>query len=468
MGGICLLQKSVFMLKKLVAVLFIAFSIQPVLFAQQAPQENKSAPRKYALVIGNGAYHDLTQLANPVNDANDMAVVLGNLGFTVDKVLNGSIIQMEEGVTRLKNRLSNSDDSYGFFFYAGHGVQSNGENYLIPVDADIPSESYLRNRALSVQIILDDLNEAGNNLNVVVLDACRDNPFGWGRSTSRGLAVMSGQPAGSIIVYATSAGQRASDGEGRNGLFTSQLLNNLADPSLEVSEVFRRTGANVSRLSNNRQIPAIYSQFFDIAYLGAKPKPAEELVQAQPSPEPAASVPQPIAQPLPSPEPAERIVISPSPAKPEKQYNDTADRSRRLTTLGATQGTTFSAPWLTTTFRGSFALGNKGSALEIGFEFGYISGKDKEDYSSYYPFLHYLYFTPFKNKGGWYAGGGMGWMIGKYTYSDGKDDDVINTPALDMTAGVLLMNFLDISYTLRTNFVSASNKFAVGFSYRFN
>ena len=237
-------------------------------FAQQNTQA------KFALVIGNGNYTNLSKLANPVNDANDMADALREIGFTVDKLLNAGQDQMETAVMRLKDRLSASSGSYGFLFYAGHGVQSGGENYLIPVDANIPGENFLRSRAVSVQLLLDELNDARNGLNVVVLDACRDNPFGWGRGGGRGLAIVSKQPADSIIVYATSAGQQASDGTGRNGLFTSQLLKNIKTPGLEVNEMFRMTGADVSEASSRRQIPAIYSQFFKVAYLGAPPKAA--------------------------------------------------------------------------------------------------------------------------------------------------------------------------------------------------
>jgi WD40 repeat protein len=112
-----------------------------------------AAQQKYALVIGNGAYTGITKLNNPVNDANDMKAALQGLGFTVDTVVNGSRVQMETAVERFKNRLAGSKSSYGFFFYAGHGVQSGGVNYLIPVDADIRSESYLPDRAVSVQAI---------------------------------------------------------------------------------------------------------------------------------------------------------------------------------------------------------------------------------------------------------------------------------------------------------------------------
>jgi formylglycine-generating enzyme required for sulfatase activity len=260
---------------------FLGLAVIP-LWAAQA-QQKYAENAKFALVIGNGAYTNITRLNNPVNDANDMAAALQGLGFQVDTVLNGSLDQMENAVIRLKNRLSTNDASYGFFFYAGHGVQYNGENYLIPADANIASESFLRQRAVQMQAVLDELNQAGNVLNIVVLDACRDNPFSWARSGSQGLQVVGSQPADSIIVYATGSGQVAQDGTGRNGLFTGQLLNNLKTPGLEVKELFNRTGADVARVSGRKQIPAIYSQFFGTAYLAgaaSAPIPAPTAPQA--------------------------------------------------------------------------------------------------------------------------------------------------------------------------------------------
>jgi len=270
---------------------FLMFVSSAGLFAQQ----NVSAPQKFALVIGNGKYVNITKLNNPENDANDMAAALQGLGFTVDKLLNGTLDQMESAAIRLKNRLSSSKNSYGFLFYAGHGVQSNGENYLIPVDANIQSENFLRQKAVSVQSVLDELNDAGNELNVVVLDACRDNPFSWKRSGSRGLQVVAKQPADSIIVFATSAGSTADDGNGRNGLFTGHLLNNIKTPGLEVTEVFRRTMGDVARSSNNQQRPAVYNQFAGLAYFGSLP--AAAAVQPATAPQ----QPSPAAQPAPAP-----------------------------------------------------------------------------------------------------------------------------------------------------------------------
>ena len=279
-------------MKKLFAVLFLVTSAAALSFAQQ----NVSAPQKYALVIGNGAYGSgLSRLNNPINDANDMTAALQSLGFTVDKVLDGNLDQMENAITLLKNRLSVSKNSYGFFFYAGHGVQSDGVNYLIPVGANISSANYLRDRAVSVQSMLGELNDAGNELNIVVLDACRDNPFSWARSGSRGLTVVSNQPADSIIVYATSAGSTAADGTGRNGLFTEHLLKQLKSPGLDVREIFDNTGAAVSQASGRKQIPAIYSQYFGRAYLG--PRPAAVNAQTPQPAAPAVATPAPAAQP---------------------------------------------------------------------------------------------------------------------------------------------------------------------------
>lgn len=242
------------------------------------------AQERYALVIGNEDYEAVTKLKNPVNDASDIAETLKGLGFHVDLLKNANLDAMEDAVVRLGNTLGQSAGSYGFFFYAGHGVQADGVNYLIPTGAEIKSAAFLRNRALSVQEVLDTLQQAGNGLNIVVLDACRDNPFGWSRSASRGLAVIGNQPPGSIVAYATSAGATAQDGTGRNGLYTSMLLANLKTPGLEIKEVFNRTGEAVIEASNNRQVPAVYTQFFRNAYLAGSPQAVATPSQGPPNP----------------------------------------------------------------------------------------------------------------------------------------------------------------------------------------
>jgi formylglycine-generating enzyme required for sulfatase activity len=202
---------------------------------------------------------------------------------------------MVESITRFKNRLSVSKNSYGFIFYAGHGVQFNGVNYLIPAKADIPNANYLGDMSISVQTRLAELNDAGNELNIVVLDACRDFPAAWSRNSNRGLTVVANQPADSIIVFATSAGSTSADGNGRNGLFTGHLLTNLKAPGLEVTEVFRLTGAAVSQASGRKQNPAVYNQFYGTAYLGTRPAantPVQPAPAVQPAPVTPAAIPQ--------------------------------------------------------------------------------------------------------------------------------------------------------------------------------
>lgn len=268
-------------MKKALIFLMLILTVTAV-FAQQ----------KFALVIGNANYTGISTLRNPVNDANDMEAALRSLGFTVEKVLNGNLDQMETAITNFTRRLGGSRNSYGFFYYAGHGVQSAGENYLIPINANnIQTEAHLRQRAVSVQTVMDNLSNAGNELNVIVLDACRDNPFGWARSGSRGLSVVNRAPTGSIVMYATSANSTAEDGTGRNGTFTTQLLNSLKTPGLSVQEMFNKTGEEVVKATNGRQHPEISLRFFGTAYLGSRPAP-------QPSPSPS-----PTATPQPTPAP---------------------------------------------------------------------------------------------------------------------------------------------------------------------
>jgi hypothetical protein len=379
-----------------------------------------------------------------VNDANDMAAVLKDLGFTVDKIIDGNLDQMENAILRLKNRLSVAEKTYGFFFYAGHGVQSGGENYLIPVDANIPAENFLKNRAVSVQVMLDVLNDARNELNMIVLDACRDNPFSWSRSGTRGLSIVSRQPAESIVVYATSAGMRASDGEGKNGLFTSQLLKNIKTPGLDVSEVFKRTGADVASVSGRQQVPAIYNQFFGNAYFGDAPSGQAQYVPSQPG-----------AQPLPSP-----------PSRAERAEKERSpEAAAKLWSVGASLGMSFADPWLIGTVRGTIAP-FRYSFLEIGLDMGFVSGSDVVEKSySFYPYAQYAFFWPFSEKVGAYAGLGAGYFISRYTFAEGEGSNDVFLAGI--SAGVNLFSMIDISYSLRMSFSRVSNKLSVGYVYRF-
>lgn len=245
----------------------IAVLVLGLVSIRTANAQSAAKGPRYALVIGNGNYAELGKLKNPVNDATDMAKALGELGFQVNLLTDADLASMEDAMIRLGNQLAQSADSMGFFFYAGHGVQSGGINYLIPADARIASETFLKTKALATQSVLDTLQQSRNTLNVVVLDACRDNPFSWSRSGTRGLTVVGSQPPGSIVAYATSAGSVARDGTGRNGVFTQELLKQIRTPGLEIKEVFNRTGKAVGSITSGKQVPAVYNQFFDSAYL---------------------------------------------------------------------------------------------------------------------------------------------------------------------------------------------------------
>lgn len=229
-----------------------------------------NADARYALVIGNADYTSVTPLRNPVSDATAMATELRNLGFQVTLLSNARLAQMDNAVVRFGDQLQNSSDSVGFFYYAGHGVQAGGQNYLIPVDAGIPSQAFLAERSLPLQSVLSTLSQAKDRLNIIVLDACRDNPFSWSRRLTRGLTVVGAQPRNSIIAYAAGAGQVALDGTGSHGIYTGELLKYLGRPGLNIFDVFEDTGAAVSAMTDSAQDPAIYSQFYGKFYLAAR------------------------------------------------------------------------------------------------------------------------------------------------------------------------------------------------------
>jgi hypothetical protein len=210
------------------------------------------APSRVALVIGNGAYKE-APLRNPVNDARSMRKRLSALGFDVIAVENADRNAMQKAVLDFTSRLKS--ESTGLFFYAGHGIQSRGRNYMLPVDAKVEGERELRFEALDVQTVLEELEFAGNRMNIVILDACRNNPFERRfRGGSRGLAAIDAA-RGTLIAYATAPGAVAADGDGNNGLYTAELLTALSVPDLQVEEVFKRVRVAVTGHTNGAQVP---------------------------------------------------------------------------------------------------------------------------------------------------------------------------------------------------------------------
>ena len=244
-------------------------------YAQQEPNRqlvqtgstNPNTSKRIALVIGNGAYTKAPPLKNPPNDARDMAATLRALGFDVTNGINVNQRDMKRLIREFGQKLKSGGS--GLFYYAGHGVQSKGRNYLIPVDADIQSEAEVEDSGVDVSLVLNFMDDAQNVLNIVILDACRNNPFSRSfRSASEGLAQVDA-PTGTLIAYATAPGRVASDGTERNGLYTSELLKQMRVPGLGVTDMFMRVRAEVMKQTGNKQVPWEASSLVGAFYFSA-------------------------------------------------------------------------------------------------------------------------------------------------------------------------------------------------------
>ena len=218
------------------------------------PDQPKAATEKrLALVIGNGNY-EASPLRNPVNDATDMAASLKKLGFSVILKINASKIAMGRAVEDFGKSLKGRD--VGLFYYAGHGIQINGVNYLIPLGASINEETDVEYEAIDVGRILAKMYNAKSRVNIVMLDACRDNPyFQRYRSASRGLAIIAKPPSGKIISYSTSPGDVALDGKGRNSPYTSALLQYMKESGLTIEQVFKNVRQKIDTDTAGKQTP---------------------------------------------------------------------------------------------------------------------------------------------------------------------------------------------------------------------
>jgi hypothetical protein len=274
----------------------VAWLPQMLSQAQQERALNVTQPgeRRIALVIGNSAYTQ-GMLPNPVNDARDIAAALRQANFDVLFGTNQNRRQMTDLIRQFGEKIRNG--GVGLFYFAGHGVQVSSTNYLIPVGAEITKETEVEFESVSVNFVLAQMEDARNKLNIVILDACRDNPFArsFRTSSERGLAVTKSAPTGTLIAYATGAGSVASDGAGRNGLFTQELLANLKTPGLTLESVFRRTRTTVRSKSSGQQVPYEYTSvegedFYFLPPSGAAPPPVTRpapVVSTTPPPKPA-------------------------------------------------------------------------------------------------------------------------------------------------------------------------------------
>ena len=238
----------------------LGFAVCLTILSSAFAQESE---KRVALVIGNADYESVP-LLNPVNDARDMTSALQELGFTVTTLINSTANEMTEAIQKLGIELTKG--GVGLFYYAGHGMQVDGRNYLIPVDADIRAEDEMRYFAVDADLVLSKMENAGNRINIVILDACRDNPFRRSfRTSSRGLAFVDA-PRDSLVIYATSPGDVAADGYGRNGVFTEALLRHIGTPEADVEIMLRNVRRDVVTQTSGMQMPWVGSSLREAFY----------------------------------------------------------------------------------------------------------------------------------------------------------------------------------------------------------
>ncbi|SDU57107.1 SUMF1/EgtB/PvdO family nonheme iron enzyme [Desulfobacula phenolica] len=239
-----------------------------LLFAANIPMATTG--KRTALVIGNGSYRS-GPLKNSVNDAVAMARVLKKLGF--DVILKTDVPKkvMLKSFREFSRKLLRSE--IGLFYFAGHGMQINGINYLIPVHTTIREESEVEFESVAVSRLLAKMKRAGNPLNIVILDACRDNPFKRSFRTFQKGFVQMNAPLGTVIAYATSPGSVAADGDGRNGTYTEALLKNFQNPNLDIQKMFNQTGLDVMKKTNKQQVPWVSTTPFPDYFLAGKALP---------------------------------------------------------------------------------------------------------------------------------------------------------------------------------------------------
>ena len=233
------------------------------------------ASKRIALIIGNSEYTTISRLANPRNDARLMAKTLESVGFEVVTAVDATRVEMGRAIRKFRNALTKAGpDAVGLFFFAGHGVQALGGNYLIPIGATIESDADLEIEALSTAYIMRQFERAGNRLNLLVLDACRNNPFkGQFRNALRGLQRIE-HGSGAMIAFSAGPGQAALDGKDDNSPYTKALVKAMQVPGLKVEEVFKRVRIEVERETGGAQTPWEESSLRGEFYF----KPAENTV----------------------------------------------------------------------------------------------------------------------------------------------------------------------------------------------
>jgi hypothetical protein len=224
------------------------------------------ADQRVALVIGNSNYQSAPKLANPGNDAQSMSQLLNSAGFEVTRATDLTRTDMVRVVQDFTAKVAErGPGTVAMIYYAGHGVQVEGENYLLPVDAKISSSYDLEGNSLRLVDLMGTLDAITSRMRIVVLDACRNNPFPQANDAGRGLAIVDA-PNGSIVGYSTSPGMEAADGDGNHSPYTSAFINNAREPNLPIEQLFKRVRLEVNHATRGRQTPwessSLTSDFF--------------------------------------------------------------------------------------------------------------------------------------------------------------------------------------------------------------
>ena len=241
-----------------------------------------NAGRRIALVIGNSSYAKVGKLPNPANDARLISKSLEATGFEVKLVIDTDQPTMKRAMLDFGRDLREGVDA-SVFYYAGHGVQVKGENYLVPVDADISSETEVQLQTVSVNEFLNVMENSASKVNIVILDACRNNPFaGASRGIDRGLASVIA-PRGTYIAYATAPGEVARDGTGANSPYTLALAEVMTEPGVKLEDTFKKARERVLKATKDAQVPWESTSITGDFYFAGLPVPKiEPLLDSQP------------------------------------------------------------------------------------------------------------------------------------------------------------------------------------------
>jgi hypothetical protein len=223
--------------------------------------------KRIALIIGNSNYTNLPKLKNPKNDANLMDSTLKLVGFTVNTIVNGDRESIWEAIDNFTTELAKDKETIGLFYYAGHGIQQNGNNYLVPINAKILKPSDIARDCYNMESLYNEIEQAKNNLNMIILDACRNNPVeGFRSAGSGGLAKPEKQAIGTFIAFSTAPGKVAADGLGNNSIYTKELSSALLQSGKKIEDVFKKVKEEVFKASKETQLPWDSSSIFGDFY----------------------------------------------------------------------------------------------------------------------------------------------------------------------------------------------------------